>query len=189
MSEDSTLTGREFTYVMPGLPVHVLSLVPEDGVDIRDGADVGLERVEALRFRARLFDIGALAMAATGILLAISAAVAAVARARGSEVRGRPRVSDRRVLGTAADALSRVSSEAAGGWSPELVSAAHAALRGRSRPEPSAGRSASRRWLQAPPLPMAGCAVRSPDSGPRRCGRDQRDHRGRRRASHRHASR
>ena len=63
---------------MPGLPVHVLSLVPEDGVDIRDGADVGLERIEALQFRARLFEIGALALAGLGIVLAISAAVAAV---------------------------------------------------------------------------------------------------------------
>ena len=129
VSEDSTLTGRDFTYVMPGLPVHVLSLVPEDGVDIRDGADVGLERIEALQFRGRLFEIGALALAGLGIVLVISAAIAAVARARGSEVRGQPRASDRRVLGAAADALSRVSSEAAGGWSPELVSAAHAALR------------------------------------------------------------
>jgi len=129
VSEDSTLTGRDFTYVMPGLPVHVLSLVPEDGVDIRDGADVGLERIEALQFRARLFEIGALALAGLGIVLAISAAIAAVARSRGSEVRGQPRASDRRVLGAAADALSRLSSEAVGGWSPELVSAAHAALR------------------------------------------------------------
>jgi len=129
VSEDSTLTGRDFTYVMPGLPVHVLSLVPEDGVDIRDGADVGLERIEALQFRARLFEIGALALAGLGIVLAISATIAAVGRARGTEVRGQGRASDRRVLGVAADALSRISREAAGGWSPELVSAAHAALR------------------------------------------------------------
>ena len=129
VAEDSTLTGRDFTYVMPGLPVHVLSLVPEDGVDIRDGADVGLERIEALQFRARLFDIGALALAALGVVLAVSATIAAVGRARGVELRGKGRGSDRRVLGAAAGELSRVAREAAGGWTPELVSAAHAALR------------------------------------------------------------
>ena len=129
VSEDATLAGRDFTYVMPGLPVHVLSLVPEDGVDIRDGADVGLERVEALRFRSRLFDIGALALLGAGVLLAVGAVVAAVGRARATGVAERPRAPDRRLLSAAGAELSRVAREAAAGWTPELVAAGHAALR------------------------------------------------------------
>jgi hypothetical protein len=126
---DATLAGRDFTYVLSGLPVHVLSLVPEDGVDIRDAADVGLERLEALRFRARLFDIGALALLGAGILLAISAVVAVVGRARATPVRERSRVPDRRVLRVTRAELDRVAGDAAGGWTAELVAAGHAAMR------------------------------------------------------------
>lgn len=129
VAEDATLAGRDFTYVMPGLPVHVLSLVPEDGVDVRDGADVGLERIEVLRFRARLFDIGALALIAAGGLLAAFALVAAVDRTHRHEARALRRVSNRRVLAAAGAELSLVARASAGGWTPELANAAHSALR------------------------------------------------------------
>jgi hypothetical protein len=165
---------------MPGLPVHVLSLVPEDGVDIRDGADVGLERLEALRFRARLFDIGALALAGTGILLAVAAVVAVIGRARATEARGPARVSDRRALGAAQTALADIARESAGGWSPELVSAGHAALRvvaaraiGRPLSEqplapgasPSEGRLPVRALFPGRPAAAVGSATTAADVG------------------------
>jgi hypothetical protein len=129
VAADATLAGRDFAYLMPGLSLHVLSQVPEDASDIRDGADVGLERVEALQFRARLFDIAAWALAATGALLGLFAAIALVRRSGPAQARERPRAPDRRVLAAASAELSRVAREAAGGWTPELVSAGHAALR------------------------------------------------------------
>ncbi|HQZ37550.1 MAG TPA: hypothetical protein PLH72_00820 [Vicinamibacterales bacterium] len=129
VASDATLAGREFTYVMPGLPVHVLSLVPESGVDIRDGADVGFDRIDTLRFRARLFDIGAVALLAGGVLIGVLAMAAFVSRARQGQARERPRVSERRVLAAAGAELSRVARESASGWTPELISAGHAALR------------------------------------------------------------
>jgi hypothetical protein len=129
VAANATLAGRDFTYMMPGLSMRVVSLVPEDAADIRDGADVGLERVEALRFRARLADIASMALVAAGVLLAVLAAVAVRARARPADATERPRVADGQVLGAASAELTRVAGEAGGGWTPELVGAAHAALR------------------------------------------------------------
>jgi hypothetical protein len=129
VAANATLAGRDFTYMMPGLSMRVVSLVPEDAADIRDGADVGLERVEELRFRARLADIASMALFAAGILLAVLAGVAVRGRARPADASERPRLADGRVLGAASAELTRVAGEAGGGWTPELVGAAHAALR------------------------------------------------------------
>jgi len=129
MGPDATLAGRDFTYVMPGIPVRLLAQVPVDAGDIRDGADVGLERIEDLQFRASLFDLGSVALAAAGVLMAVLALVAIVRRARPTRTRERARVSDRRVLAAAGAELSRVAREAGGGWTPDLVRAGHAALR------------------------------------------------------------
>jgi hypothetical protein len=129
VAANATLAGRDFTYMMPGLSMRVVSLVPEDAADIRDGADVGLERVEALRFRARLADIASIALLAAGVLLAVLAGAAVRGRVRPAAATGRPRLAESRVLGAASGELSRVASAAGGGWTPELVGAAHAALR------------------------------------------------------------
>lgn len=129
VAADSILAGRDFTYMMPGLSVRVLSQVPNDAFDIRDGADVGLERIEDLQFRARLLDITSLALGAAAFLLGILALVAIVARARRTEARGPSRVADRRVLAAAGAELTRVAREGRIAWTPELVSAGHAALR------------------------------------------------------------
>jgi hypothetical protein len=115
--------------MMPGLTIRVLSQVPNDTADIRDGADIGLERIEGLQFRARLLDIAALALGAAAVLFAVLALVAIVARARRTEARGPTRLSDRRVLAAAGAELARVSREGRIAWTPELVSAGHAALR------------------------------------------------------------
>jgi hypothetical protein len=162
VAANATLAGRDFTYMMPGLSMRVVSLVPEDAADIRDGSDVGLERVEALLFRARLADIASMALLAAGLLLLVLAGVAVRARARPAEAQERPRVPDGRVLATASAELSRVAREAGSGWTPELVSAGHGALRlvgavalGRDLSEqplapsksPSEGRLAVRAWL------------------------------------------
>jgi len=129
VSANATLAGRDFTYLMPGLSLRVLSLVPEDATDIRDGTDVGLERVEALLLRARLADIGAIALLAAGALLAVLALVTIVNRARPAGAHSRPRVAESRMLGAVAAELSRIARDAGAGWTPEHVSAGHAALR------------------------------------------------------------
>jgi hypothetical protein len=129
VAADSTLAGRDFTYLLPGLTIRVLSQVPNDTADIRDGADVGLERIEDLQFRARLLDITTLALGAAAALLAGLALAALVARARRTGAREPSRVPDRRVLSAVAAELDRVARQGHTGWTPDLVSAGHAALR------------------------------------------------------------
>jgi hypothetical protein len=129
VAEDATLTGRDFTYLMPELTVRVLSQLPASAGDIRDSADLGLERVDALQFRARLFDIGAVALLAGAALMGALAVSAIVAGTRPAAARQRSGLSSRRVLSTAAAELTRVARDAESGWTPELVSAGHAALR------------------------------------------------------------
>jgi hypothetical protein len=129
VAEDATLAGRDFTYVMPELTVRVLSQLPAGAGDIRDGADLGLERVEALRFRARLFEIGAIALLAGATLLGVLAISAIVSGTRTGVGRQQPHLSTRRAVSAAAAELTRVSRESETRWTPELVSAGHAALR------------------------------------------------------------
>jgi hypothetical protein len=129
VAADQALAGRDFAYLMPTLTVHVLSQVSEDAADIRDGADVGLERIEALAFRARLLDIGALALLGVAVLLAVSTAVAVVARVGPDASQVRAQVPQSRVLAATDAELTRIAREVAGGWTPELVAAAHATLR------------------------------------------------------------
>lgn len=160
VAADSTLAGRDFTYLLPGLSVRVLSNVPNDAFDIRDGADVGLERIEDLQFRARVFDIAAIALGAGAALLAVLAVVAIVGRARQAERRERARLSEHRVLGIAGAELGRLAREGRGGWTPDLIAAGHAALR--IVGAIAAGRRISEQPLAAGAAPADGrIAVRS----------------------------
>src|SRR5687768_4220804 len=43
------LEGRDLSYLLPAMPIRVLSLVPADATDIRDGAEASLATVETLR--------------------------------------------------------------------------------------------------------------------------------------------
>lgn len=164
IAEESTVTGRDFIYVMPDLSIRVVAQVPNDINDIRDGSDIGLERVDALNFRARLFDMGALASFAGAALLGVLALYTAVTASRPQKVREKSRVGDRRVLAAAGGELSRVAREAESGWTPELVSAGHAALRVVAGL--ALGNGVSERPLKAKETAEAGrIAVRSPRPG------------------------
>ena len=173
VAANATLAGRDFTYMMPGLSVRVLSQVPNDAFDIRDGADVGLERIDGLQFRARLLDIAALALGAAAALLAVLALVGIVPRARRREGRGRARMPDRRVLAAAGAELDRVAREGRIEWTPDLVSAGHAALRlvsavalergSSSSPSTSGAQAAEGRIVVRTLIPgRVGAAVTSP---------------------------
>jgi hypothetical protein len=129
---------------MPDISVRVMAQVPTDAGDIRDGADVGLERVDGLQFRARLFDIGALAFLAGGALLGALALVGVVSGKSSKRSRDRIPVSDRRVLAAASAELGRVARDADAGWTPELVApASRRSRRGRARARPRRQRAAA----------------------------------------------
>jgi len=122
--------GRDQTYLLPALPMRVLSLVPRAAGDIRDASGQTFAAVESRRFRATAAVVGA------GIAFAFAAVLAALALAR---VAGRFRVRDARavrpvpapsLLRGCLGSLAEVRAEAARtGWTPHLTGRALSALR------------------------------------------------------------
>lgn len=129
-SSGGGVEGRDQTYVLPPLPMRVLSVVPRTVNDIRDASAQTFEAVETRRFRATL------ATVAAGIAFAFALVLAGLAVARAA---GRFRTRDREALRpvpassalrACLRALAQVRSEAGGeGWTPELRGRALAALR------------------------------------------------------------
>lgn len=126
----ATLEGRDLTYLMPMMPIKVLSLVPADAADIRDASEASLGAVDSLRFRSSLFNVLALTF---GALAAVMVVLAIVPLARSSSVAAtveRDRIPDRAILSRVATELGDVQSHAArDGWSEALVARAVPLLR------------------------------------------------------------
>lgn len=126
----AALEGRDLSYLMPALPIRVLSMVPAAAADIRDGSDASLGAVEALRFRASMFEILAIALGAIGVVVAVFALVplARGTRAAGPAVTNR--MPDRAVAAGAAEELEAVQASVAGdGWTDATVERALSAVR------------------------------------------------------------
>ncbi len=121
--------GRDQVHLMPQLIVRVVSQVPADAEDIRDGADASLARIDALRFRANAFRAGGMVLGALGLVALLSATAPLVRRLRARRTRVAGRLSDRVVLTHAARVLDELVRDAAGGWTPETLAAAHGATR------------------------------------------------------------
>jgi len=126
----AALEGRDLTYLMPALPIKVLSLVPKEAIDIRDGSSASLAAVEALRFRGSMFEILAVALGMIGVVMAV---LALVPLARGTRATGAAisnRLPDRAVAARAAQEWADLQSAAAGeGWTDAAVARALAAVR------------------------------------------------------------
>ena len=125
----AALEGRDLNYLMPALPLKVLSLVPKEAIDIRDGSEASLGAVESLRFRSSLFQLLAIAL---GAIAAVVAVVALMPLARGGRKAGvieSDRLPDRAVASGAARALSDALAAAAEGWTDDTVAKALASVR------------------------------------------------------------
>ncbi len=124
------LEGRDLSYVLPAMPIRVLSLVPADAADIRDASEASLATVDAWRFRSRLLELLALALGALAAAMTVLALVPLARQARSKTSTGPELVPDRAVMTRAAEALAGVQARAArDGWTDEIVSEALAAMR------------------------------------------------------------
>ena len=117
----STLEGRELTYVMPPLPIRVLSMVPSEAADIRDGSEAGFAAVEALRFRASLFRIAATGLALIALIVGVWALAPWARMARKPSGESPHHIPDRAVIRELQSALTALKAEADRGWSDDLV--------------------------------------------------------------------
>ena len=125
----ATLEGRDLEYVMPMLPIKVLSLVPSDASDIRDASEASLAAVESMRFRSTLFRVLAFTFGSLAAVVAVLALVP-LARSKTVAVDAGRHVPDRAILHHAAADLAATQSRAnAAGWSDELLARALASTR------------------------------------------------------------
>lgn len=124
------LEGRDLSYLVPAMPIRVLSLVPADASDIRDNAEASLATVQTLRTRSRTFRAIGYAFGALAAVMAILALVPLARRTRTGRDRERALVPDRIVLNRAADSLGETQSRAAReGWNDDTIARALSAAR------------------------------------------------------------
>jgi hypothetical protein len=122
--------GRDQTYVLPSLPMRVLSIVPRSASDIRDASGQTFANVESRRNRATAEIVGAaIAFAFAGVLAAL-ALVRLAGRFRVRDAKAVQPLPAGTVLRGAMGALRSARADAAReGWTPALMSQAVAALR------------------------------------------------------------
>jgi hypothetical protein len=122
--------GRDQTYIMPTLPMRVLSLVPKSAGDIRDASGLTFASVESRRFRASVATMTAwIAFAFAGVLTLFALShIVGLFRVSGAQaVKPLPAPS---LLHASLRVLSQVKDDAArAGWTSELSRRAMAALR------------------------------------------------------------
>jgi hypothetical protein len=125
-----TIEGRDQTYLMPAMPMRVLSLVPSEASDIRDAGTESFGDLDQRAFRANLLTvIGGVLFVVAG-LLALLAVVRVFAKYRKPATEADRLIPDTAVLravGRELNAVQRARED--GGWSPELAGRGLAALR------------------------------------------------------------
>lgn len=122
--------GREKTYVLPQLPIRIVSLVPVIDNDIRDSARDTFADIDARNFR------GTVAFVIAGVLYAVAAVMLLIALVRAlARLRRRAPAAQRTLrpgplLAASLRSLDRVQVASAGaGWTPERVGRVLAVLR------------------------------------------------------------
>ncbi|HEY6362531.1 MAG TPA: hypothetical protein VIX63_15565 [Vicinamibacterales bacterium] len=122
--------GREHTYVLPSMPMRILSLLPAQAADIRDPSVDTFGDIEARRFRATMELVAAAVSFGFAAVLLIIAAVRALERFRRRGPVVEPTMATRTVLGGCLREVDRVRAEAAReGWTPGLAARALASFR------------------------------------------------------------
>jgi hypothetical protein len=122
--------GRDQTYVLPSLPMRILSLVPKGVADIRDASGQTFASIESRRFRSSLASVLAWVSFAFAGVLGIFALVRVVGHFRSKSTVAIRRLPVPAVLSGCLDTISEVSADASKtGWSPDLARRAVAAMR------------------------------------------------------------
>jgi hypothetical protein len=122
--------GRDQTYVLPPIPMRVLSIVPRIAADIRDESGQTFANVESRRGRATAEIVAASIAFAFAAVLAALALVHLAGRFRAHDPKVVRPLPQPAVLRGALTALQAARSAAAReGWTPELMARAVAALR------------------------------------------------------------
>jgi hypothetical protein len=122
-------TGRDQTYQLPAMAMHVASLVPKKATDIRDTTANTFAEIEARRVRSTGEFVAALIAFGFAVVLVGLALVRVVGRYRVRKPAAERPLGVTAVLTGCLREAGRVQADAAGGWTPELASRALTVLR------------------------------------------------------------
>ena len=126
----ATLQGRDLSYLLPMMPIKVLSLVPADAADIRDASEASLAAVDSLRFRSNAFRMLALALGTLAMAMVVLALIPLARLRVAAADTERGRVPDRAILTAVGRELDAVQTRTArDGWTDDLVARAAALVR------------------------------------------------------------
>ena len=131
VGQNTSLQGRDQTYMLPAQSMRVLSLVPADATDIRDtSASETFADIDQRAFRANLFTvIGGVLFVLAG-LMALLGLVRLFQRYRKPAAASTRLIADTTILNGVGREIARVQRERdSGGWTPDLASRALGALR------------------------------------------------------------
>ena len=127
--EGAESEGRDQSYILPALPMKVLSVVPRGAEDIRDASEQTFALIESRRFRSSVDMVAAGVLFAGALVCVGLALVVGTARFRTRATGTVKPVPASAMLAGSLKALDAVRSQAAAGWTPELARLAMPALR------------------------------------------------------------
>lgn len=122
--------GRDLSYILPAIPLRVMSLVPREAADIRDASADTFADVETGQFRARGAFIASAVLLAAAVGVLLIGAVRILGRRRTRQPGAVRTMSPAMVLGSCVGGLNALRGLVArDGWSPALARRASALLR------------------------------------------------------------
>jgi hypothetical protein len=122
--------GREKSYVLPAMPVRIISLVPQSASDIRDASRETFADIEARAFRGTAAYVAAAIAFSFAAILLLVAIAKLFQRYSGKIIVREPSLSPAAISVGCLGVLRQAASQAATqGWTPELVGEALSTLR------------------------------------------------------------
>jgi hypothetical protein len=126
---NAAVQGRDLLYYLPPAVIRVESMVPDGSTDIRDSSGASFSSIDALTFRAGIFNILGAALIAFGGLMVLLVLVRLARGARTWTPVDQRHLSTYALLGVASRELAAVRREKIGGWTDDLIERALAATR------------------------------------------------------------
>ncbi|MFN7980693.1 MAG: hypothetical protein U0Q11_02440 [Vicinamibacterales bacterium] len=127
---NSSVQGRDLMYYLPPEVMRVESMVPDGATDIRDSTGASFAALDALNFRAGIFNIIGIALTAFGALVVLLLLVRLARGARKRTPSDQRELSMGSLLGVATRELAAVGQErGSAGWTDALVDRALGATR------------------------------------------------------------
>jgi hypothetical protein len=130
VAANAAVQGRDLLYYLPPAIVRVESIVPDGSTDIRDASGASFSTIDALNFRAGIFNILGIALIAFGGLMILLVLLRVARGARRWTPADQRQLSTGALVGVATRELAAVRRErASAGWTDELLDRALAATR------------------------------------------------------------